>query len=943
MNGYKSHIVFFIKNLGLALLSQALCVGSGNAQGTTSPGIFQKLISIEEDTAIAKQKLQQVMYLKASFENSKLPQDSVYARILHRIGLYESKANRDFSKAISFTIAAVQLNMSGKKNCSKFFAIKSYNNLAFYYDSVMLYSKSISYFDSTIILAKNFIGKQDVVLDCRLRKAVIFLQTGDYQKNIEESTIGLLEARKMQDSLSVLFFLGQREQSYFFQNQLQPAMNDATLAESYALLFNNKYELATAIKTKALINEKKQLLTKADSLFRKAIYARIQSEDFAKVGDDYMDYGNFFLNLKNYQKAKDCYFKTVEYAKKGNDPERLARGYSNISQVAFYEKNYASAQAFYQKALGYLKLSSNPKDFFSNPTAKQFSIIPNKELVLVLAGNKTEFLLNLYKNNRSQDYINACIKTALLADSVITSIRYEQVGEQSKLYWRNRTREFYTNAVEACYLANDITLAFYFMEKSRAVLLNDQLNALSASLHLPAAEAVKEEALQMNIIAEQQKFSALSDTSRNYYDQQNKLLLARENYERYIKSLEQKFPAYYQFKYAESIPPLTALQHVLAINKQSFVHYFVNDTLVYILGITPGAVKLIKLKKKDFDIKFLSEFIQLCADAQMLNNHYSRFAQLSNSIYRTLFEPLKLPKGRVIICADNFLLPFEALCTDTAGSRFLIYDYAFSYVYSARYLMNKFISYEAKGDFLGVAPASFAAGLNVIDLKNSAAALDASANYYNHVQLLTNDKAAKSNFLKQLPGYTVVNIFSHATADTTGTEPLLFMADSVIHLSELQLINNPATQLVVLSACQTNVGKTATGEGIYSLARGFASAGIPAVSATLWKADEETIYKLSEIFNRNLSTGMSKDEALQQAKLSFLQDNKTSSEKLLPYYWANMILVGNTDPVKLTANSRYAWWLAAGIFMLAILVIFWTAKRYPTSRPSPISKKTLTQ
>src|SRR5207342_3263969 len=131
----------------------------------------------------------------------------------------------------------------------------------------------------------------------------------------------------------------------------------------------------------------------------------------------------------------------------------------------------------------------------------------------------------------------------------------------------------------------------------------------------------------------------------------------------------------------------------------------------------------------------------------------------------------------------------------------------------------------------------------------------------------------------------------------TDNEPVLYMQDSVIHLSELQLLNNPATKLVLLSACQTNVGKAATGEGIYSLARGFATAGIPSVAATLWKADEQTIYAISEKFNQYLSEGMNKDEALQKAKLNFIQAN-SDNQKLLPYYWANMIVIGNTDAIK---------------------------------------------
>ena len=161
--------------------------------------------------------------------------------------------------------------------------------------------------------------------------------------------------------------------------------------------------------------------------------------------------------------------------------------------------------------------------------------------------------------------------------------------------------------------------------------------------------------------------------------------------------------------------------------------------------------------------------------------------------------------------------------------------------------------------------------------------------------------------MKAMPGYSIANVFSHALADTGNAEPLLYMQDSVIHLSELQLLNRPATQLIMLSACQTNAGRNATGEGIYSLARGFSSAGISSVAATLWKADEEAIYALSDKFHAYLSEGMRKDDALQKAKLYFIKQG--DREKLLPYFWANMVLMGNAEPVTFSDSANVPWWL----------------------------------
>ena len=93
-----------------------------------------------------------------------------------------------------------------------------------------------------------------------------------------------------------------------------------------------------------------------------------------------------------------------------------------------------------------------------------------------------------------------------------------------------------------------------------------------------------------------------------------------------------------------------------------------------------------------------------------------------------------------------------------------------------------------------------------------------------------------------------------------------------------------------------------------------------AVAATLWKADEQTIYAVSEKFNEYLSEGMNKDEALQKAKLYFIQNN--SSEKMLPYYWANMILIGNTDAINLvTKGNSYLWWFAGFLLIAGIIIL----------------------
>jgi len=196
----------------------------------------------------------------------------------------------------------------------------------------------------------------------------------------------------------------------------------------------------------------------------------------------------------------------------------------------------------------------------------------------------------------------------------------------------------------------------------------------------------------------------------------------------------------------------------------------------------------------------------------------------------------------------------------------LLYDYAFSYVYSARSLLKTTAIRPAKGNFIGFAPVSFVTDLHLADLTLSADSLRSAAAAYQQTDLYTNTLATRNISCKKCQAMPSPTFFRMPGPTAAANEPVLFMQDSLIHLSELQLLPFPATQLVVLSACQTGAGRNASGEGIYSLARGFSSAGIPAVAATLWEADESAIYAVSGRFHYYLSRGEPKDIALQKSQ-----------------------------------------------------------------------------
>ena len=195
---------------------------------------------------------------------------------------------------------------------------------------------------------------------------------------------------------------------------------------------------------------------------------------------------------------------------------------------------------------------------------------------------------------------------------------------------------------------------------------------------------------------------------------------------------------------------------------------------------------------------------------------------------------------------------------------------------------------------------------------------------------LLNEEATKGRFLRELPSYTIVHLYSHAKADSSGSEPALYFYDSLLTLSELQTLDKLQARLIVLTACETGAGRQMKGEGVFSLARGFAAAGIPSTVTTLWEVDEKATYMLTELFYKYLQEGNTGDVALQKAKLEFIASNDVGYA--LPYYWAPTILIGQTGVLQ--KGPGMAMMLTYGLGGIALIVVIGMLirKRYPAAK-----------
>ena len=97
------------------------------------------------------------------------------------------------------------------------------------------------------------------------------------------------------------------------------------------------------------------------------------------------------------------------------------------------------------------------------------------------------------------------------------------------------------------------------------------------------------------------------------------------------------------------------------------------------------------------------------------------------------------------------------------------------------------------------------------------------------------------------------------------------------------------SDLVVLSACETGLGKEINGEGLVGLTRGFMYAGASRVVASLWQVDDAATAELMGAFYKAmLAEGLRPAAALRQAQLELMKQKRWHD----PYYWAAFTLQG---------------------------------------------------
>ena len=131
-----------------------------------------------------------------------------------------------------------------------------------------------------------------------------------------------------------------------------------------------------------------------------------------------------------------------------------------------------------------------------------------------------------------------------------------------------------------------------------------------------------------------------------------------------------------------------------------------------------------------------------------------------------------------------------------------------------------------------------------------------------------------------------------ANRTLAGRAPAPDLDDGILTAYEATELNLQGTELVVLSACDTGLGQTQAGEGVFGLRRALQEAGAESVLMSMWSVPDQETRELMELFYTHWLDGEEKHAALRHAELEEREVVQKRYGRDLPYYWGAFVLVG---------------------------------------------------
>lgn len=735
------------------------------------------------------------------------------------------------------------------------------------------HEKALEYFVQVLRLAKE-IGNREIEgysLQCI---GMVYYTLSEYEKGVEYFAQALEISQKINDKVGEI-------------NSLR------LISDVYRVFGSYKDALEYSTKALKLAKEIKQKPLEVHSL---------------------MSMSEIYDALGNYEEALEYSTKTLKLAKEIKDSEsegsalqRMGIVYSNLDR--------------HDLALEHLR---NALNIFCEIDAKGH---------LLTAQSYIAELLEKKENYREALVVHE--KTIEITEELRSNMRVEEL----KTSFLSGRVDPYRGLIR-CYLEVDsIKDAFDYAERMRSRTLLDMLSHPRVDINKGISPELKEEkeGLERHLKTLFARLRIADKRKRECEDKEKKkelqaqvdslkkeIRIQKNEYEDLLTELKLKNPEYASLQSYKEPLALSEVQNKVLRDGEVLLEYFLSEKKSAVWVVKKDTFHLLYLETTD---SLVSEQITRLRKSFPFG---SEVKGICSNLYETLFKPVEkyVDDAEVVyIVPDGALhkIPF-GMFYDKEQDKYLLERYPFAYIQSASVLdairsspkkkapEGKLLAFgdpifseeQMEGEIQiaeNITREGFAnKGFAFNPLPYTRKEVEAIANImkveleppYVNLGIEANESTIKSLSLED---YRYIHFATHGylvDAQNPIIQPSLVLSlvgeqeeDGFLQMGEIFNLNLNA-DMVVLSGCETGMGKEVKGEGIVGLTRAFMYAGTPSVVVSLWSVQDLATALLMRDFYKNLQEGMNKAEALRQAKMSLIEEEGY----ILPFYWAPFILVG---------------------------------------------------
>jgi CHAT domain-containing protein len=480
----------------------------------------------------------------------------------------------------------------------------------------------------------------------------------------------------------------------------------------------------------------------------------------------------------------------------------------------------------------------------------------------------------------------------------------------------------YLGMMDALLLAGNPEEAFNYTERARSRAFLDLLGSKAQLSKAKSGLLVEERTLQERIASIRATLSGEDHGEVDRASLRKELSEADAAYSAFLSKVRKEDKEQASLMTVEPLG-LKQVQELLDPST-SLLEYFVTGKEVFAWVVEK---ENLHFQRVELPKEKLSGLVKTLRESIFTLGEREKFNEASAVLYKQLIEPL-LPHitGKELIIVPHDVLhylPFHALVG--SDGRYLIEKYPVYYLSSASLLQFVKEKRKAGGEKV-LAFGNPDLGDPEKNLEYAELEAEEVKNAYPQSTVYVKKEASEEKSKSLSPTYDILHFATHAQLnedDPLSSAVLLAKEDKEDGRLEVREIfgMDLKANLVVLSGCETGLGKLSTGDELVGLTRAFIYAGTPSVVASLWSVDDSSTAHLMASFYRNLKA-MSKVEALRQAQLELIRgegrsdmlarrgvggigklgetpesqspsQNPISISTSHPYFWAPFILVGD--------------------------------------------------